>query len=831
MPKNYPHLNDTRFPDLDTVQVYQYQDNYDYKRFDAPQMQITLCSVPWDLGEAHVGQRTIEGVGNVVYFDGVDARNGYFDTLPDDECYRFVTKYRKFHASDETIKVPVPATALADYNYIEIKYYTQPSADEPLEYETNATDRWYYFIREFDQKSANATECVLLLDTWQTFIYFIDVPYMFLERGHYPISRIDADTYLQNPVGNCEWLTGDDAAFGDLGRAGETRAITHNSGTFLACIVTTGNFAGAWGDKYSTSGWATPASSQTLVQGAPAPSVLAVDAGDLMGFLSSANSTAPQFLQTIQGVFFISRNIVEYSSAGALFGHTIYQISATAQRVELVNLNKQMFGYPPEYEDLAKLYTYPYAALDIYAEDGLIARVNIEDTTGSIDVWRKLNYIWPFISLDTQISGIGGDAGVSLTFSQNGYQFSAAGRWYETLKSWEIPCYGVIQSNADYNDFATYWSREQNAYEAQNRLTSENASAATELANTNALAAADLANQEAEANTSVANAAVNTAANSAINTRSNSAAGYDTNLTTNLNQAIQAWNAGFSRNCVRLENTAAENSAAVSAASSAIGSTVNGAISGAGSGGLIGAGIGALSGLVSGAISGATTMAQTAITTDLATDKTEASIGNTQEQVTSTNTNSQQRTDNQQNANTDNTNTQNDAITTTTANSAATTIANAGRTYDAVTGNASRTYGTSTANAHRDYDSAIMRINNQMREAALQAPQSFGSATSAATAATRPIAHFATVRTQNLGAISQAGDMFLRYGYTVSRSVDFETFNVMPKFSFWQCSDLWLRSTFVPDAYMDQIRMLLFGGVTVWRNPEDIGNISIYDNR
>ena len=56
MSKQFPHLSDSKFPDLGTVDVYKYNNNVDYTRWDSSQMRVTLCSVPWDLGEAHVGQ-------------------------------------------------------------------------------------------------------------------------------------------------------------------------------------------------------------------------------------------------------------------------------------------------------------------------------------------------------------------------------------------------------------------------------------------------------------------------------------------------------------------------------------------------------------------------------------------------------------------------------------------------------------------------------------------------------------------------------------------------------------------------------------------------------
>ena len=268
-----------------------------------------------------------------------------------------------------------------------------------------------------------------------------------------------------------------------------------------------------------------------------------------------------------------------------------------------------------------------------------------------------------------------------------------------------------------------------------------------------------------------------------------------------MNQALQAWNAGYSRSTTAAEIEGEQLQAAVGAAAGVVGGVASGAMSGGA--------IGALGGLISGAISGGASMANTAIAANLSSTKTELTIGNTQAQVSETNQNNTDKVANQTSANTDNTATTNNAATATASNSAAVGV----------------------ANAARGYSTQASAVANQQAQAKLGAPNLYGSPANGQTATTRPMAAFASVVTQSPAAIAQAGDAFLRYGYRLERAIDFTGFNVMPKFSFWQCSDMWLRSSTVPDAYLDQIRMLLFGGVTVWRNPDDIGNTAITDNK
>lgn len=873
MAKNFPHISDSQFPDLDTVNVYKYTNDLDYARFNSDQMRIRLCAVPWDLGEARVGQRTISGVGNVVYFDDSSTRNAFFDNLQDSECYTFYTKYRKFH-SDDYIKVPIPITALADYNYVEITYFTEPTEGDPLEYENNKIDRWYYFIREFERDASNTTKCHILIDTWQTYIYAVEIPYMYLTRGHYPLAQIDADTYLQDPISNTEWLSGDDASFGEQNNAPHTSAIVHNDGTLYAVIATTTSYNASQGTMYDADSWNNPGAVATLVQNVPAPTLIVCLQSDLLTLLANLRDQAPQWLQGIQAVFLVSGDLIELTSTFTWYGVTCHTMTGSSQIMPLIDLDKSMFDYPAEYSDLAKLYTFPYASLDVYTERGDVVNVRIEDTAGSLSVHRKLNYVYPFIHLAAHIIGIGQNGYSSLTYN-NDFLFRYGGRWYEFLQDWNIPCYAVTLDALTANEYETHWSREHNAYAAANTQANANATAATNQSNTNATASTDqtntnatastnqtnanasastsYTNTSADADTMLANIDLTTDTNDAITANNVYTAESDNTWQITLNSLMQVGNTTYTNRTQRTTAASANAQAVVSAASSAVGGLAQGVLTGAVSGGVVGAAVGGVTGLVSGGISAASTLANTAITVEASEEQAEATNWLGSYQTSLTNTVSTARTDIQNNANETQNDYANELMEATTANSAATLVANAartystevanaGRTYDTEVANAARTYSTEVANAartyntevanaQRDYDSAIDANVKQVLEAKLRAPYQFGNAADGDTAGTRPLASFCTVRTQSKGAIAQAGDIFLRYGYTCEKVINFDTFHVMPKFSFWQCSDLWLRSSFVPDAYMDQIRMLLFGGVTVWRDPADIGYVSIYDNK
>ena len=152
-------------------------------------------------------------------------------------------------------------------------------------------------------------------------------------------------------------------------------------------------------------------------------------------------------------------------------------------------------------------------------------------------------------------------------------------------------------------------------------------------------------------------------------------------------------------------------------------------------------------------------------------------------------------------------------------------------TRDTALANNQRDYSTSIANAGRSRTQAQSAIANDIRQAGLRSPFVFGAFADGDTATTKPMALFANIVTQSKSAISSAGDEFLRYGYRFDKQWPFDgDWNKGKYFTYWKLRDFWVTNLNVPDMYMDKIRFFLFGGVTIWRKPEDIGNKSIYDN-
>ena len=804
----FPHLtqngNESNFPDLNTVQVYQYDNEYDYSKFDHAQMTLILCKVPWDMGEAHIGARTISGIGNVVHFGNVAERDSWFDKLPDSDCYRFTTKYRALHR-DNQITLPIPYDVAARFNYLAVYYEPMANPEDPVMYETaGGIDAWFWFVREVEFLAPNSTRLHLLNDAWQTFIYDIEIPYMILERGHAPMKDTSANAYLKNPIANCAGLLSEDVNFGEAPRiAVSSHEHVINGGDLsdmYAVIVANSSPTGTWGSK-SDGTWKVPAV-QALEQGVPASFAFAVKASNLSTFLTSMNSEVPQFAQTIQAVFFANSNLLQIGSAFTFCSQTCYYVTAQYSSVTMHEISKADFGYASKYADIAKLYTYPYSVIILTDEDGNQTEIRIEDTNGKIQLDYCASLAYPFLKIRGEITSVGKNARKAVSFNNTTARtMPIGGNWYDLLYEWQIPTFSVLQEASVHNDYATHFDRVQEAYAADNAKTSGDASADT---------AKD--NADANADNVTDNAQVTMDGNDAAVAISNAGAIADIGITNTLvdGQCIVS-------NLIINRSTASTIAAnQKQAAIGAVTSVASGAVGAVASGNPVGA----AASLVSGVIGAAGQVASMEVANGLeAADANNTEIQNSAMSTANQTANSN-KTTNSNSVQSDLTDNTNDVIDAHATNDSATMKANA-----------TRTQTTEKANNARTRDTVTHAISNQISQAALEPAQVFGSATNGDGATVKPLALFSTVVTQDDYAIARAGDEFLRYGYFYNRQYEFDgNWCKMPHFTYWKVSDFWVRGLQVPDMYVDKIRFFLFGGVTVWKNPKDIGNYSIYQN-
>ena len=829
---DFHYLGKKGFPHADNVNVYDYENNLDYGRYDYSQMSIQVCSVPWDQGEAHIGQRTISGLGNVVHFGSTEKRDAWFDAIPDTECFRWETKFKELH-SDLSLRIPLPFDIASNYNYVRVTYNLFANDESPVQYENDEGMRnWFYFIREARFIAPNTTELLLLDDAWQTWIYSMDITNMILQRGHAPMFATKADAYLANPIANCSNLLSEDINYGDLQKVTKTQATVLNSDDMRAVIVCSSNPTGTWGTKVGND-WKVPASAYYDGAGVPNMYAFAVAVSQLDTFLANVDSTTPQFKQSVQCVFFCAAELLSLGSAYTFCGVSCYPVQGGTNPISKVILTrtKADWGYPSRYADLAKLYTYPYSAFEITDEKGNAELVRIEDTAQALTMDVAANVVFPYINIVGSIQGIGGSASNTLSFRNvTSRSFTCAGRWYEHLHSWAVPTFAVVLDAATEYDYSSHFDRIQADNDRATNRTNT-----TSIANANYTASATLAYAsetmaDNSADNIVDNASAQTTANSTVTSEGNSAAYADASLANSLAQAIQAWDAGMTRATANNQIDEANASAAVGAAGGVINSAAGGAVSGFLTAGPAGAAAGAIGGLVSGGIGAATSLATNAIAVSATSTQAEAVVSNSQSKLEETQQSNLDRTARANTGRTSQTNAQNTAITTSAANTSSTMKENAATERAARLGAAYAVRDAQVAAANLTYTNEGSRIQNGIRQAALRAPSIFGSVSNAELSTTRPMALFVNIVTESDFAIQRAGDEFLRYGYYLDKQWEFDgNWCIGKYFTFWQLRDYWSTNQ-IPDRFSDQLRFLLSGGITIWSSPDDIGKVSIYDN-
>lgn len=779
---NYLHT-DSDFPKLGNVNTYKYDNDFNYDRYNYTQMELQICTVPWDMGEAHIGNRTISGIGNVVYFGSKENRDKWFAAIPDTDCYRFETKFKELHR-DKIIDVPIPYDMCAKHNYLCVKYAKFANENSPVMYEEdNGLREWFWFIREVEFLAPNTTRLHLLDDAFQTWIYDVKVSNMLLERGHAPMFAMKTDDYLQNPIENNDYLLTEDVNYGDIYQTKHIDACVLNANDVYACIATTANVHADFGTKASET-WCVPAGAAYDKCGLPSVYVFALSPDDLYTFLDYINQNIPQFKQTIQAVFFASADLVTIGNRFTFGNVDCYEVYADRKTLDFVELDKAQFNYPDKYANMAKLYTYPYAQIVITDENGTTDIVKIEDTSGKIDVSACVSLSYPFLTIDTHLIGIGGNEGITVSYRNiDERSFNISGNWYEYLRTWNIPTFAVVLDPSIEYDYSSYFDRKQARIDYYAQWDNAYTDASTLTAN---------ANLNASTNTSLASISNTSAASVADNT-----VGYNASVTIADNGATQA--------SVESTIAAADMQGLLAATSGAI----TGAIGSVGVSSSTNMPTVGVAGLTSAVVGSMSTLASTAIGNGLKQSLAAQTIGA-----------------NNRHQNASDTKTRGDLSAQQTATTAS---ASAHNSY--VIGSAANSASAIYTNSDRVANAAADAITNGIKQAALRAPFTYGDFANGDSAANKPIALFAQIQTQSKAAISAAGDEFARYGYAYEKQWRFNgNWNVGKYFTYWKLRDFWVDNLNVPDMYMDKLRFFLFGGVTIWRKPEYIGKIDIYDN-
>lgn len=859
----FPHLKDANaWPGLRTVDPFALQVSFDPYLW-GPDVVIHLCKTRLDAEYQNVGG-----------WETAAARDAWFDSRAERE-FRLESEFHVLPGSE--IKLPIAFEVLNHYNQLFIDFPPTSTEDG-----SNTSTRYYFFISDVQYRSPSSTACIITVDEWSTHMFDIDMEYIDLDRGHAPMAEVSSEEYLANPLSHADLLTAPDVDFGHSSTLSWTAETILNRGPHWLVLSMTSDPFQSTGTIGDPNNWRTPSTHNLVNQGALSQSIFAIDPADAVTFLDAMDAQAPQLISTLQAVFLIPRRYLTINGSFQIFGITCRTIEQRQVLENVIELSEQMFGYDSKYENIAKLYTSPYAWLEMTDETGRVQRILVEETTGRIKLAVVASILYPLIGIDAQVTGVGNSGTRSLTWDNlTSHTFESYGDWTRGLRQWNVPTFIVTQNAEKTYDWSQYWQR--------NQATETNTRGYQLALDTNAT---NLSMRGAALDRQAARLVQQQNHDSAQRTLSQNTA-YDV-LDENREKISDDWQAedviaqvmknqqiqqlALSMNQVRATNdimmTKASMSQAVAAeyrdyvqVSGRIGlaQSQTGAISnlaqstlGTAAAGMSGDGLGIAQqgiNLASGVVSDVLDVQQTY--QDVSYNNYSATMGanlamldlegarisahNVEASIVLNTIQDQQAyTDIRRES----------LAKLVRADEHAVTLYNLEQGLENSSLALRQQYQTAISNddialirsqaatskalsdraATQAKDLQDLSLANARRAARLAPPKLFTAPSGRVDNYTRPQAFIVNVKTEDPGAIAAAGDYFLRYGYALSgRQWRVTSLNVMGHFTFWKG-----EPRFGADSINEVTRGILSAmfreGTFVWRNPDDIGSISIYDN-
>lgn len=141
--------------------------------------------------------------------------------------------------------------------------------------------------------------------------------------------------------------------------------------------------------------------------------------------------------------------------------------------------------------------------------------------------------------------------------------------------------------------------------------------------------------------------------------------------------------------------------------------------------------------------------------------------------------------------------------------------------------------GYATMAANGDYHNAISGINAKIQDATMTQPSTSGQFNGDMfNVANNLLGYSLRWKMLNLNYLRRIGQYWLRYGYAVQQFMMLPaSLHCMTKFTYWKLQETYITRAFMPEGMKQVIRGIMEKGVTVWQNPDDIGNIQITDNQ
>ena len=560
MRRAFPKLSDDAFPHLENVDPYRRKVPFDYGRYDY-MASIKLCSVPWPSDYKHV-----------VNWHGTEARDSYFERL-DGRTIELDNGFTRTQLDSVRVNVPYDMALTYNYVYMQVPQLTE---DEPINHEgTTGVRTVCAWIQDAIYMAPSATELVLEVDVWTTYLPHLARTTLMLHRGHAPAYATSVDAYLANPKAMCTDLLTPDVSFGESDVTASSNLIDIAQGSKMIVLASTipyGEVASLTLAQ-QVSGSTTPASfydtgtrdgHQVGVSGyewhyggrsyedmrnpsayggvggsmASYTYLYAISASNARNDLSTLASRLPQLIKSTRAAFILPKRALTLAGTTyAIAGVTIYRVVPDVHMRELarLNLKKAAFDYPDRYADIAKLYTYPYAHLVVSDTLGNDIMVRVEDIGSNPRIMEQLSPMAECLRWDVVLDGVNAAGTNAYTWtaldgSERQLTLPGADLARYTIEL-GIPTYAlyldgrVAHAMDAYADAQAQRASAINTYQSTMRSANtgmENAHDSADTAKTNADASADTAKANADASANTAKANADASANTSMTNTANS---------------------------------------------------------------------------------------------------------------------------------------------------------------------------------------------------------------------------------------------------------------------------------------------------------------------
>ena len=556
----FPHIKDTSFPNLNNVNVYKYQNNFDYARWQGL-VSYKLMNVKWN-----------SSYNDVPFFNTKEERDSWFDSQ-DGYVDNLETLFN--NTPKQKVKVPLPFNDMYHYNYLVVDMPVQTSESEPINYgkESLRVSRWFYFIEDMEQFAPSTTELTIVIDYWTTFINTVSIPYLMLERGHAPMVQTSVETFLNNPIANNEYLLADDFNYGgeSIIQTSTYQPIGNGKKYVLFCApFSVSDFSNLSGEEYS--GQSTPPTFEDVnnrwgyqlkvndyewkygnVDYSDASAHVhneiqdglfngcacyAIEGSQAYDFFNDCIENCVTLLHGIKAMFILDESMFTKGTGFTFRNKTIYPVQKKINTRDF-SFNKSQFGFDSKYANITKLYTFPYSRLEITDDDGHTFEARIENC-GNIKMQEEVALVYPFLNYNVFFSGINGAGTMDYVWKNIDDSDSNMKMWASDfskfMMNWKIPTYSLfvsaeyeyaanhffdnrakrLKAILDYTNAVRYGNttRENTKDSMQTSTDNVAATGTTNYGNTQRSTTADVANTALSGTTNYANTQRSTTANS-----------------------------------------------------------------------------------------------------------------------------------------------------------------------------------------------------------------------------------------------------------------------------------------------------------------------------